>query len=306
MASEIQNAFNEAVRLERAGETKKAMDLYAKILKEDPKFAFAAQNLGVLHSKEGNYKEAGQCFSLAYKYQPTVKNCYNLAATFYKMEEYEKSISFLKQALHLEKKFLAAHLLLAQIYQKLGNDPKTEIYLTNVLKMEPDHKSALGGLAMFYYERNRFPESLKMIEKYLVLYPGNVQLKVIQSEILAKQGNFKASAGLLSSLVKEEKGFTKFNESLGKYWQDEEPIVRESLERIQGKAKKKLKEFQTKLELSKENPDEFSPPEPQEAFDLSLLYLFNGNPEKAMQYLVFAQKMKETAQKDPTDVSNSE
>lgn len=290
---EIPNLFNEAVKLERTGDIESAKKKYKEILDIDPKYHLAYQNLGVLSAKEGNHSDAVYFFTKAFQLNENIKNCYNLAVSLYRMGELEKSINFLKQTLTYEKKFISAHLLLAQIYQKLGNDDKTEIYLNNVIKIESNHKSALGGLAMFYYERSRYPESLKMIERYLVLYPGNTQLKVIQSEILAKQGNFKASANLLVDMVKTDTGFTNFNETLSSAWKEEDEIVKESLERIQTKAKKKLKEFQTKLELSKENPEEFSPPEPQDALDLSLLYLFNGNPEKAMQYLVFAQKIKE-------------
>ncbi|MDF3818460.1 tetratricopeptide repeat protein [Leptospira sp. 96542] len=293
MAAQIQTLFNEAVRLERTGDIESAIQNYKTIIGLDPHYHLAFQNLGVLYAKQGNHKEAIPHFTNAFKLSPNVKNSYNLAVSLFKIEDYEKSISFLKQTLTYEKKFLSAHLLLAQAYQKLGNDDKTEIYLKNILKMEPNHKSAIGGLAMFYYERNRFPESLKMIERYLVLYPGNAQLKIIQSEILAKQGNYKASANLLVDMVKKEEGFTNFNQVLQSAWQEEDAVAKESMERIQTKAKKKLKEFQTKLELSKEDPEQFSPPDAQEALDLSLLYLFNGNPEKAMQYLVFAQKMKE-------------
>ncbi|ABZ95598.1 anaphase-promoting protein [Leptospira biflexa] len=298
MAQEILALFNEAVRLERNGEWERAETQYKLLLEKNPDYHLALQNLGVIYAKQGKHADAIPLFSKAYKLHANVKNCYNLAVSLYKHNETEKAISFLKQTLSFEKKFISAHLLLAQAYQKLENDEKTEVYLNNVIKIEPNHKSALGGLAMFYYERNRFPESLKMIERYLILYPGNAQLKIIQSEILAKQGNYKASANLLTAMVKEDVGFTHFNESLQSTWQEDDAIAKESLERIQSKAKKKLKEFKTKLELSKENPDEFSPPDPQEALDLSLLYLFNGNPEKAMQYLVFAQKMKEKSDSD--------
>ncbi len=294
MASQdIQSLYNEAVRLEKSGNNKEAKDLYSKVIVSDPAFHLAYQNLGVIYAKEGNHAHAIDAFSKAIKISPDFKNCYNIAVSFYRLKEYEKSVHFLKQSLHLEKKFVLAHLLLAQIYQIQENDEKTEIYLTNVIKIDPKHKSALGGLAMYYYERNRYPESLRMLERYLLLYPGNAQLRLIQSEILAKQGHYKASANLLVEMSKTDAGFTSFNQTLEAAWKEEDEMAKESLHRIQGKAKKKLKEFQAKLELSRENPEEFAPPDPQEALDLSLLYLFNGNPEKAMQYLVFAQKMKE-------------
>ncbi|MDZ4724950.1 MAG: tetratricopeptide repeat protein [Leptospira sp.] len=298
---EVQSLYNEAVRLEKSGNHNQSKETYKKIINLDPEFYLAYQNIGAIFAKEGDHKQAIDYFSKAVKIHPEYKNYYNIGVSFYRLKEYEKAIHFLKQALHLEKRFVLGHLLLAQVYQQLENDDKTEIYLNNVIKIDPNHKSALGGLAMFYYERNRYPESLRMLERYLLLYPGNSQLKLIQSEVLAKQGNFKASANLLVEMTKSDAGFTNFNQTLANAWQEEDELAKESIKRIQGTAKKKLKEFQTKLELSRENPEEFTPPDPQEALDLSLLYLFNGNPEKAMQYLVFAQKMKENT--DPTGSS---
>ncbi len=298
---ETQALYNEAVRLEKSGKLKEAKETYQKIIAEDTSFHLAYQNLGAIAAKSGNHSEAIEFFLRAIKLSPDYKNYYNVGVSFYRLKEYEKAIQFLKQSLHLDKRFVLGHLLLAQIYQILEIDEKTEIYLTNVIKIDPNHKSALGGLAMYYYERNRYPESLRMLERYLLLYPGNSQLKIIQSEVLAKQGNYKASANMLVEMAKTDAGFTNFNQTLANAWQEEDEISKKSLERIQGTAKKKLKEFQTKLELSRESPEEFTPPEPQEALDLSLLYLFNGNPEKAMQYLVYAQKMKENT--DPTGSS---
>ncbi|TGN11177.1 tetratricopeptide repeat protein [Leptospira ilyithenensis] len=295
-AEGLQSWFNDAVRLEKSGQSAEAKRLYEKIIQEDSAYYLAYQNLGVIYVKENDHVRATQFFSQAVKIHPDFKNCYNIAVSFFRLKELEKSIHFLKQALKFEKKFVLAHLLLAQIYQINENDEKTEVYLTNVVKIDPNHKTALGGLAMFYYERNRYPESLKMLERYLLLYPGNSQLRLIQSDILAKQGNYKASATLLTEIATHDSGFVSFNQTLEKAWGEEDALAKESLHRIQGNAKKKLKEFKTKLELSRENPEEFLPPDPQEAMDLSLLYLFNGNPEKAMQYLVFAQKMKENTE----------
>ncbi|GBF51536.1 anaphase-promoting complex, cyclosome, subunit 3 [Leptospira ryugenii] len=292
-APEIQSLFNEAVRLEKAGERKKSKETYLKIIELSPDHHLSYQNLGAIFSKEGDHRNALDFFLKAIRLNPDFKNYYNAGVSVFKLKEYEKAVHFIKQALHLNKQFILGHLLLAQIYQHLNQDEKTEIYLKNIIKLDPNHKSALGGLAMFYYERKRYPESLKMLERYLLLYPGNAQLKLIQSEVLAKQGNFKESANLLMEMTKTDVGFTHFNETLASAWQEEDELAKESIHRIQTTAKKRLKEFQTKLELSRENPEEFAPPEPQEALDLSLLYLFNGNPEKAMQYLVFAQKMKE-------------
>lgn len=259
--------YSQAVALDKAGKREEAIELF---------------------------KKSGELFQTQGEKTQSYKAYYNAGISFYKLGEMVRALQNLKACLHAERKFIPAHLLIAQIYQWDGNEEKTEIYLQNVLKIEPTHKSALGGLAMFYYEKNRFNESLQMLDKYLTIYPNNPHLKILKTEVLAKQGNFKQSATMLKEMVTQDQGFIGFNQSIEKAWQEEDSIARKSFKQIQNKAKKKLKEFKTKLSLAEENPENFSPPEPQEALDLSLLYLFNGDPEKAVQYLVYAQKLKES------------
>ncbi|NUM42801.1 MAG: anaphase-promoting protein, partial [Leptospiraceae bacterium] len=90
----------------------------------------------------------------------------------------------------------------------------------------------------------------------------------------------------LGDLVNKNTDFTK---QINETKQDSE--TKKQFEKIQKKKKNKLSEFKSKIELNKENPEDFSGPDSQDALDLSLLHLFNGEPEKAMKYLIYAQKI---------------
>lgn len=51
--------------------------------------------------------------------------------------------------------------------------------------------------------------------------------------------------------------------------------------------------------MNQENPEDFSPPNPQDALDLSLMYLFHGDKERALKYMLYAQKqLEENPQND--------
>ncbi|MCC5816537.1 MAG: anaphase-promoting protein, partial [Leptospira sp.] len=167
---------------------------------------------------------------------------------------------------------------------------QTEIYLTNAYKIDPKNKFALGALTVFYYDKGMYSESLKMVDQYLNFYPDDKNLKILRTDILAKQGNYKESLNELTELVKKDTGFLDFQSSVKKSLSGGDPEIKEHVENLAKKTKAKIHEFRTKLELSKENPDDFTPPDPQDAMDLSLLYLFQGDSEKAMKYLVYAKK----------------
>ncbi|WCL48982.1 tetratricopeptide repeat protein [Leptospira sp. GIMC2001] len=257
--------FNQAVSKESEGNRDAAIQLYQSVLKQDPNFLQAWLNLGSL---------------------------------FFKMDRLDESIKALKAALKIDRRYLQGHLLLAQIYKELDQEKQTEIYLTNAYKIDPKNKFALGALSMFYYDKGLFAESLKMVNQYLNFYPDDKNLKILRTDILAKQGNYKESLNELTELVQKDMSFVAFQNTVKKSLSGEDEIMRKHVDDLAKKTKSKIREFRAKLDLSKENPEDFAPPDPQDAMDLSLLYLFQGDSEKAMKYLVYAKKANEESKKE--------
>jgi len=260
--------------------------------------AIAFEKAGNLAQAKAAFQESAKIFFEQAVQRSNHKSYYNAGIAYYKLGDYPKSVGSLKACLQIEKRFVPAHLLLAQIYQWHGKDKATKTYLLNVLKIDPNHKAALGGLAMFYYDRNQYDECLRMLDQSLSLYPDNSYLKVLKTEILAKQGNYKESAIELQRMVKEDKGFVEFNNLIQSSNQNQEFI--QTHKKMEKETQKKLKEFKAKWSLAQEDPENFAPPDPQEALDLSLLYLFKGNPEQAMKYFVYAQKLKNDQETVPS------
>ncbi len=256
--------FNLAVQKESQGLLDSAREFYYESIKMDPSFIQAWLNVGSVEFKEGNLKEA---------------------------------VHALKAALKIDKKYLQAHLLLAEIYRQENQHKQTEIYLTNAFKIDSKNKFALGALAVFYYDRGLFAESLKMVDLYLGYYPDDKNLRILRTDILAKQGNYKASLSELTDLVQKDAGFSSFQNNLKKKWSESDNEMKTHVEELAKKTKSRIQEFKAKLELSKENPEDFAPPDPQDAMDLSLLYLFQGDSERAMKYLVYAKKSNDDTKK---------
>lgn len=248
-------------------------------------------NLAVQKESEAVWPEAENYYQLALEKDPGfIQAWLNLGSLQFRMEKKKEAVRSLKQGLRLDKRLLQAHLLLAQIYREENQEKQTEIYLTNAYKIDPKNKFALGALSVFYYDNGLYVESLKMVDQYLNFYPDDKNLRILRTDILAKQGNYKASLNELTELVQKDAGFASFQSSVKKSISGEDPEIRNHVENLAKKTKDKIHEFKAKLELSKENPEDFAPPDPQDAMDLSLLYLFQGETEKAMKYLVYAKK----------------
>lgn len=251
-------------------------------------------NLAVQKESEKKWEEAVEYYNQSLAMDSQFVNAWlNLGSLLYRQDRKKEAVHALKAALKIDKRLLQAHLLLAEIYRDSDQEKQTEIYLTNAYKIDSKNKFALGALAVFYYDKGMYVESLRMVDQYLNLYPDDKNLRILRTDILAKQGNYKASLNELTELVKKDTGFANFQSSLKNSLSGGDPEIKAHVENLAQRTKAKIHDFKAKLELSKENPEDFSPPDPQDAMDLSLLYLFQGDSEKAMKYLVYAKKANE-------------
>lgn len=282
--------LREAIQLQKAGKIREAIHSYKDFLREKPDSAVGWMNLGTLFAKTGHSSKAIRCYLRSSDLEDHPGLRYNLAVEYYKEEEWTECIQNLKLCLKNDRKNLKAHLLLAYAYQKEGQDDKTEAYLTNAYKLAPKSKTTLIALATFYYDRDKMKQALSFLNVIVNLYPDDSAMKVMKAEILSKTGDFKESLHQLQEVTKSAPGFAHFNDSIRNAKGNQEPEQQIFFDNLKQKGQKKLKEFLTKIELSKENPTDFSPPSAQDAMDLSLVYLFHGDSERAMRYLVYAQK----------------
>lgn len=191
----------------------------------------------------------------------------------------------------MKRDFLKSHILLAYCYRQLEKDDKTELYLTNAIRLDPKNRMALTALATLYFEKERWKECLEAANKVSKLFPNDSRMQVLLSEVHTRLGNFKQSFEILKQATSQSKGFTRFSDTIEEFKKNpEEAAFFDSLEKL---TKNKLNEFRSKFEMSQENPEDFSPPNPQDALDLSLMYLFHGDKERALKYMLYAQKQLE-------------
>ncbi|XDD50294.1 tetratricopeptide repeat protein [Leptospira sp. WS92.C1] len=299
--TDISKIFNQALALEKEGKHPEAIQLYETLIREQPKYQKSYLNLGALYSKQGNSKRAIEIYQKALTIGKTPELYYNIGVELYRIEEIETAIRSLKKSLEIEKKFLKSHILLAYCYRLLEKDEKTELYLKNAIRLDPKNRMAWTALATLYFEKERWQECLETTNKVSKLYPGDSRMQVLLSEVHTRLGNFKQSFEILKQATSQSKGFTRFSDTIEEAKKNpEESAFFDSLEKL---TKNKLDEFRSKFEMSKENPEDFAPPNPQDALDLSLMYLFHGDKERALKYMLYAQKqLEESSAQETSDL----
>lgn len=227
-------------------------------------------------------------FYKAITMEPSEKKFYNIALEYYIQGKYKKAIEFSKKALKVKTSYLDAHLLLANTYSKLGKNDKTELYLTNALKIEPNNTNVIRGLIYFYYHKKRYRDCMQALERYLSLKPEDYKIQLLKFNVLLSLGYYKKAYYLISQITPKYEVFTKFIKIVS------EKKVKDSFFRdMEIKIEAKTEEFHEKVKNYQEYPDEFPMPSMEESLEISFLYLFNGDSKNAMKYLIYAKKLQE-------------
>jgi superkiller protein 3 len=94
--------YDRAMDLYRKGRLQDAEKLYKDLLRLDPTFSDALNDLGVIYIQQKNFAEAKECFEKAIQLQPnTVEPYYNLACLHSIKGELQEGLMQLNQAIAL-------------------------------------------------------------------------------------------------------------------------------------------------------------------------------------------------------------
>ena len=133
------------------------------ILKLDKTNAAAYNRLGILYSRQKEYKDAIECFEIASSISPTASSLHNLGLIYFETENYEKASQAFESALKLEDSLAARHIAYAKVQEKLGNTTKTVAALEEAVKLEPSVQSL--KLLADAYEQSGETEKAKAIRQ---------------------------------------------------------------------------------------------------------------------------------------------
>lgn len=120
------------------------------ILQIDKKNAAAYNRLGILYSKQKEYKDAIDCFEIASSIESTASSLHNLGLIYYETENYNKAAIAFEQALKLEDNLATRHIAYAKVQEKMGNDKLMLSELEKATSLEPNPETF--SLLMKAYE----------------------------------------------------------------------------------------------------------------------------------------------------------
>lgn len=137
------------------------------ILKMDKTNAAAYNRLGILYSRQKEYKDAIECFEIASSISPTASSLHNLGLIYFETENYEKAGQAFESALKLEGDLAARHIAYAKVQEKLGNTSQMVSSLESAVELEPSVQSLklLGDAYMQNGEKEKAKKIMQRIKR---------------------------------------------------------------------------------------------------------------------------------------------
>jgi tetratricopeptide (TPR) repeat protein len=111
------------------------------ILKIDEKNAAAYNRLGILYSKQKEYKDAINCFEIASSIEASPSSFHNLGLIYYETGDFTKASIAFEEALNLDDTLAARHIAYAKVQEKLGNNKKMISELEKATELEPTRET---------------------------------------------------------------------------------------------------------------------------------------------------------------------
>ena len=110
-------------------------------LKLDRTNAPAYNRLGILYTKQKEYKDAIECFEIATSNKPSASSLHSLGLIFFETENYENAAIAFEQAIELEDNLAARHIAYAKVHEKLDNYDIVVESLEKAAKLEPNQQT---------------------------------------------------------------------------------------------------------------------------------------------------------------------
>ncbi len=272
MNSPIKEKIQKAKYFETQQDWKNALILYQELyeITKNPsylnKMAYSSSQLKEHHLSINYYKkylEINKEDWIAY---------YNLAIEYFHINKWEDAITSLKHAITYKKDFTKSYLLLGYIYE-LQNQYKEAIEQFNlVLKQDPHNKIAIKGIVYSLIQLKQYEKALSICEQFLKIFPNDLVLKNLHAGILFQLGKSEAFIEELKEITEKDENYKSFENYLNKMRKERNKEHIEFLEEVQ----KKLIQKSIELEEKKDK---------KTYLDLSILSLFSGNKEEALEYL---------------------
>jgi hypothetical protein len=165
MAESFQDEFTRALKLTKSGDTHAAMDLYSKILFENPKFTPVWNQRGYTLLELGHPFDAILNFDRAVELSPDTPEGYiNRGAAYHAAEYFEEALKNYKYAVKLNPLMPETHNNVGNTLARLNRIEEALEAYKKAVKVDPKYANGHFGMSMCLLKLGQFEEGWREFE----------------------------------------------------------------------------------------------------------------------------------------------
>ena len=208
--------FNRAVKNHQEGKTDVAQELYNQVLKIDPNYTEAHNNLGVLFGKLRENQKAKECYEKAIEIDPNHANAhYNLGNIFRLLTDHQKARECYEKAIEVNPTYTDAHNNLGVIFKGLENYQKAKECYEKVIEVNPDYADAHNNLGNIFKLLTDHQKAKECFEKAITIDPNHLDAHNNLGIIFKEEGEYTKAKSCYDKVITINPNYANAHNNLG-------------------------------------------------------------------------------------------
>ena len=168
----LNNHYNNAIKLEKAGKLREAVLEYERSLVLNPRHIKSYNNLGGIYYKLGNFNLAVESYKNALTINPNyIKVHNNLGILLFRLDKVDEAIDEFKLAISLDPKNTESYNNLGITYKSIGEIEKARKTFKSALAADPDNAEVHYNLAILYESDDDLELAFSHYQKFIEFSP---------------------------------------------------------------------------------------------------------------------------------------
>ncbi len=197
-----------AVEFLKEGKFEEAEDLYIHLLKLDPSFIKAYNNLGIILRTKGDLEGAKKCYLKATELDPKYFQGYSNLGNVLKMEgKFVEAAKYYQKALEISPDFADAHNNLGGALQLLGRLEEAAKSYEQAIKIAPGYMDAYGNLGGVLLMMGKIGEA-EICLRAVQNAPNMPEPIYNLANLLKEKGELPEAVGLYKKVIAQKEDFS--------------------------------------------------------------------------------------------------
>ena len=269
--AEAVNIYNAALDFSNRGDVHTALNQYQKAISVYPRFMEAYNNIGEIYSKLGDRDKAVDTYKQALSIDRNHKVLLNIGVEYYNSGKYQTALTHFKESISSREDFIEGQFYTAISYHRMRDNVMAEKHLRKVIEMDNRHLKANYLLASMMYERADYAGVLTCLDRIKNIADDRAFVSKYYGFCMYHMGKYNEAVSYLSEALELSPQYSRFKEYL-------KTVTYEHKKKEIGDIPASISVMERRLAEGKMSLQDYT--------HLSMLYIFDGQNEKAEQLLL--------------------